>query len=173
MKTIRWLALIVACTSAPAFSYEPQTSPSFRLFGTASCAAADAKGAKKEGGLLEAIPLRGVSWAQCTKFCSSVRCSGVTYSLDDLESTCSIHQAPLKLGKVKDKEAAHLCWVRPLNNQLPISIEGPDPVGILEEDCTWTNDNRAECIVWDCDEDGVCVEYGEYCVDANGNVGPC
>lgn len=48
-----------------------------------------------------------------------------------------------------------------------------DPQALLKEDCTWTNGGVAHCLVWDCDKDGVCVEYGEYCVDGNAHTIPC
>jgi len=44
---------------------------------------------------------------------------------------------------------------------------------IYETDCEWTNDNVAQCLVYDCDADGVCVEIGDYCVDKYGNDVPC
>jgi len=48
-----------------------------------------------------------------------------------------------------------------------------DPQAVLKEDCTWTNGGVAQCLVWDCDEDDVCVEYGEYCVDRYGHTIAC
>lgn len=54
-----------------------------------------------------------------------------------------------------------------------LATRGRGPVAILKEDCQWTNNNVAQCMVWDCDDDDVCVEYGEYCVDHNGNTTPC
>jgi hypothetical protein len=46
-------------------------------------------------------------------------------------------------------------------------------VAILKEDCQWTNDSVAACLVWDCDDDDVCVEFGQYCVDHYGKTIPC
>ena len=46
-------------------------------------------------------------------------------------------------------------------------------VPILQEECQWTNDNVAQCLVWDCDSEEICVEYGSYCVDHNAKTIPC
>jgi hypothetical protein len=54
-----------------------------------------------------------------------------------------------------------------------LASTGRGPVAVLKEDCQFTNDMIAQCIVWDCDDDDVCVEYGQYCVDNNGNTIPC
>ena len=50
---------------------------------------------------------------------------------------------------------------------------GGDPAADLEEDCEWKNGGYAHCTVLDCDPDGVCIVYGEYCVDEYGKVMPC
>ncbi len=50
---------------------------------------------------------------------------------------------------------------------------GGDPAADLEEDCEWKNGGYAHCTVLDCDPDGVCIVYGEYCVDEYGNVTAC
>jgi hypothetical protein len=52
--------------------------------------------------------------------------------------------------------------------------EGEDRQALLETSCQHTNGGYSKCIVYDCDGDGVCVEYGAYCVsDSSGAVGPC
>ena len=51
-----------------------------------------------------------------------------------------------------------------------IATKPLDPQAILKEDCTFTNGGVAHCLVWDCDTDGVCIEYGQYCVDSNGRT---
>lgn len=60
-------------------------------------------------------------------------------------------------------------------NRLPGALASGSTrqVKVLKEDCQWTNDNVAACLVWDCDDDDVCVEYGEYCVNGAGKVIPC
>lgn len=59
-------------------------------------------------------------------------------------------------------------------NRLPGALANASTrqVKVLKEDCQWTNDNVAACLVWDCDDE-VCVEYGEYCVNGAGKVIPC
>lgn len=49
----------------------------------------------------------------------------------------------------------------------------PRTDAILKEDCQWTNDNVASCLVWDCDKEGVCVELGKYCIDGMARDVPC
>lgn len=52
------------------------------------------------------------------------------------------------------------------------TADGQGPVAILEEECQY-NPGGAKCTVYDCDGDGICVEYGTYCVDDYGHVGAC
>ncbi|GAB1258685.1 hypothetical protein [Aurantivibrio plasticivorans] len=62
---------------------------------------------------------------------------------------------------------------KPLPSQFT-GFKGDDiKQGIFETDCTWTNQDQAKCLVWDCDGDGVCVELGSYCVDKYGRDVPC
>ena len=44
---------------------------------------------------------------------------------------------------------------------------------IYKENCEWTNDNVASCLVMDCDSDGVCVDLGTYCLDNYAKQVPC
>lgn len=58
--------------------------------------------------------------------------------------------------------------IKPIVKPLPSASEN-----ILKEECQFTNDNVASCLVWDCDSEGICVEYGSYCVDPYGKPKPC
>jgi hypothetical protein len=78
---------------------------------------------------------------------------------------------------------AHKCGCEPPRrrpggpNILGVPGRRPVPASVGQS-CTWTNNNVAVCdvFIWDCDDDGVCVQGGTLwtdCYDQNGNRIPC
>ena len=114
------------------------------------------------------------SWKKCREICTSKKCSGIEYNIRNDRSICEHHYAPVKLKPTDPNDRVHSCWARTVERGLVSNVPNDAPVkGILETECTWTNDNVASCLVWDCDADGVCVEYGSYCVNKYGQDVPC
>ncbi|MEW5251761.1 hypothetical protein [Microbulbifer discodermiae] len=73
---------------------------------------------------------------------------------------------PLRVNSIKPD-------IIPLSENFSNGIEDPGQYELLETECTWTNNNQAACLVWDCDDEGICVEYGQYCLDKYGNDVAC
>jgi hypothetical protein len=107
---------------------------------------------------------------------------------------CQSGLASMELGRQKTRDSAPLVRARSLEIEAdgfgrPLSVKALKPVikplgsghltgresvqYIYKEECEWTNDNVAQCMVWDCDAEDVCVELGEYCVDHNAHTIPC
>ena len=86
-----------------------------------------------------------------------------------------VYSRNFKIESDESERALLVKEIMPVVTPLPIqNIAGNSNIQyILKEECQWTNDNLASCIVWDCGDEDICVEYGSYCVDHYGNTIPC
>ena len=92
-----------------------------------------------------------------------------------INSAPKVYARNFKVESDESERSLLVKEIMPVVEPLPIeNLVGKNNMQyILKEECEWTNDNVASCLVWDCGSDGICVDYGSYCVDHNGNTVPC